>query len=354
MIKSLHIKNFQSHSSTNLVLHPGVNVIIGESDTGKSAILRALSWLVRNKVDDKSFRSNWGGRTDVEIRFDDGNEVSRTQDKDNCYYLVNEETGVDEEYKAFRSDIPEDIVAALNMDVLNMSYQFDPPFLLADSPGEVAKTLNKIADLNDIDTSIGNIRKMVLANSREISGVEFQLEELEQHKKELSFLPEMEKDVIELEQLLHKETKLCSQINIGHKLINAISKTEEELKGLDLFLAADKEVTKVSALVDREKSLTGQARGLESLIKAIETDSKDLEVLNSFLLAETDMKSALVLIEKEFELSMKITQFEKMIKSIETSELKVRDSERFIIHLANHLKSVMPEVCPLCDQEIPK
>lgn len=354
MIKSLHIKNFQSHANTNLVLHPGVNVIIGESDTGKSAILRALSWLVRNKVDDKSFRSNWGGKTDVEIRFDDGNEVSRTQDKDNCYYLVNPNTETDEEYKAFRSDIPEDIVSALNMDVLNMSYQFDPPFLLADSPGEVAKTLNKIADLNDIDTSISNIRKMVLANSREISGVEFQLGELEQHKKELSFLPEMEKDVTELEQFLHKETQLCSQINVGHKLINAISKIEEELKELELFLAADKEVTKVSALVDREKLLTSHARGLESLIKAIETDSKDLEILNSFLLAEIEMKSALILIEKEFELSMQIKRFKLIINSIENYELKVRDSERFIAHLSNHLKSVMPEVCPLCDQEIPK
>lgn len=354
MIKSLHIKNFQSHSSTNLVLHPGVNVIIGESDTGKSAILRALSWLVRNKVDDKSFRSYWGGKTDVEIRFDDGNEVSRTQDKDNCYYLVNPNTKTDEEYKAFRTDIPEDIVEALNMDVLNMSYQFDPPFLLADSPGEVAKTLNKIADLNDIDTSIGNIRKMVLANSREISGVEFQLEELEQHKKELSFLPEMEKDVTELEQLLHKETQLCFQINVGHKLINAISKTEEELKELDLFLAADKEVTKVSALVDREKSLTSHARGLESLIKAIETDSKDLEVLNLFLLAETEMEVVMVLVKKESELSKIAEDMKRMINVVESYESRIKKAAISIDDFSRHLKSVMPEVCPLCDQEIPK
>jgi AAA15 family ATPase/GTPase len=354
MIKSLHIKNFQSHKNTNLFFHPGVNVIIGESDTGKSAILRALSWLVRNKVDDKSFRSNWGGKTDVEVKFEDGNEVSRTQDKNNCYYLMNPNTGIDEEYKAFRSDIPEDIVEVLNMDVLNMSYQFDPPFLLSDSPGEVAKTLNKIADLNDIDTSIANIRKMVLANSREISGLEFQLEELNKSKETLSFLSEMEKDVTELEQFLHIETKCVFQINIGNKLINSISKIEAELKELDLFLAADKEVTKVSALVDREKSLTSRARGLESLIKVIETDSKDLEVLNSFLLAETEMKSALKLVEKESELSNNVKRLTLIIKSIENFQLKIKESEKFIAHLSNHIKYVMPKVCPLCDQEIPK
>lgn len=352
MIQSLHIKNFQSHKNTNLNFHPGVNVIIGNSDTGKSAILRSLSWVIRNKIDDKSFRSHWGGKTDVEIVFSDGNHISRTQDKDNCYYWSNSET--DEEYKAFRSDIPEDVTNVLNMDILNMSYQFDPPFLLSDSPGEVAKTLNKIADLTDIDISIANIRKIVLANNREISGVEFQLEELEQRKKELSFLPEMEKDVNELEQLLHKETQLDSQITLLNKLIASISKNEEELAELDLFLAADKEVTKVSVLVDREKSLTSQARGLESLIKTIETDSKDLEVLNSFLLAEIEMKSVLIFIEKESELSMQIKRFKLIINSIENSELKVRDSERFITHLSNHLKSVMPEVCPLCDQEIPQ
>ena len=45
MIKEINIKNFQSHDNTNLILDSGVNVIVGSSDSGKSAIIRALRWV---------------------------------------------------------------------------------------------------------------------------------------------------------------------------------------------------------------------------------------------------------------------------------------------------------------------
>lgn len=44
-IKSIIIKNFQSHANTELELCDGVNVILGNSDVGKTAILRALGWI---------------------------------------------------------------------------------------------------------------------------------------------------------------------------------------------------------------------------------------------------------------------------------------------------------------------
>jgi exonuclease SbcC len=352
VIKSLHIQNFQSHKNTKLNLHSGVNVIIGESDTGKSAILRALSWLVRNKVDDKSFRSNWGGKTDVEIRFDDGNEVSRTQDKDNCYYLVNEETGVDEEYKAFRTDIPQDIVEVLNMDVLNMSYQFDPPFLLSDSSGEVAKTLNKIADLTDIDTSISNIRKMVLSNNREITGVEFQLEELTKQKEALSFLSDMEKDVDRFEELSDKNSALDFKIDWLTKILEDISKTKDEMKKIDSFLAVFDDTTLALVLVDKEKSLRETARRLESHIKTIETDTKELKDVNSFLLAEKEALLIGNMVSQLDGLEKKSSKLKSMADLIDGQNVKLVNSDCSIKLKSEYLQSVMPEVCPLCNQEI--
>jgi len=351
-IKTLTVTNFQSHANTKLNLHPGVNVIVGESDTGKSAILRALSWLVRNKVDDKSFRSNWGGKSDVEIRFDDGNEVSRTQDKDNRYYLVNEEKGIDEEYKAFRTDIPQDIVETLNMDVLNMSYQFDPPFLLSDSSGEVAKTLNKIADLTDIDTSISNIRKMVLSNNREITGVEFQLEELTKQKEALSFLSDMEKDIDEFEELSDKNSTLNFKIDWLTKIINDVSKTKVEMKEIDSFLAAFDDTTLALLLVDKEKSLKETARRLESHIKTIETDTKELKDVDLFLLAEKEVFSIDNLVGQLNELEKKSSKLKSMIELIGDQNTKLINSDGLIKLKLEYLQSVMPEVCPLCNQEI--
>ena len=67
MIQSLHIKNLQSHKDSHLDFCEGVNVIVGPSDSGKSAILRALRWIVKNRPQGDVLRSHWGGETEASI-----------------------------------------------------------------------------------------------------------------------------------------------------------------------------------------------------------------------------------------------------------------------------------------------
>ena len=50
MIKSLSIKNLQSHKESRLEFAaPGVNIIVGQSRTGKSVLFRGLEKLARNR-----------------------------------------------------------------------------------------------------------------------------------------------------------------------------------------------------------------------------------------------------------------------------------------------------------------
>ena len=49
MIKRIKIENIQSHKETELELSSGINAIVGSSNNGKSAILRAFYWLVYNR-----------------------------------------------------------------------------------------------------------------------------------------------------------------------------------------------------------------------------------------------------------------------------------------------------------------
>jgi len=238
-IKQLSISNFQSHKKSVLNLHPGVNVIVGSSDSGKSAILRALGWVIKNRVDDKGFRSSWGGKTDVEITFNDGKEVSRVQDNGNYYFLVDSKNNIDVEFKAFKTDIPEDIVNALNMDSINISSQFDAPFLLSDSPSDVAKTLNKIANLSDIDNAISNIRKMVLSNSKDITYNEGTLSDLETQRSSFSYLDEIEKDVTAYEQLIIKVNKFDAKIPMLEDIIRNIEADKNNLDEIESCLTPE-------------------------------------------------------------------------------------------------------------------
>ena len=351
-IKSLSIKNFQSHEDSKLNLHPGVNVIIGASDTGKSAIFRALSWVIRNKIDDSSFRSRWGGKTDVEIVFSDDKEISRVQDKSNAYYLVDPVNSIDEEYKAFRTDIPEDIFSALNMDVLNIASQFDPPFLLSDSAGEVAKTLNKIANLTDIDVSISNIRKSVLSNSRDISSTMSQLEDLETQKEALSFVHELEQKVTKYETLQKSFSELERKSQVLNKTLTVIDETEKKLDLLESFLTIEKDITLISALVDRRKALESSIKGLKQAICDIETTASDIEGINLFLSSEKIVLEALCLVNKKAELESSYNKLKKGIATVEFNQQRLLEAEELLNRASDEFERNKPNICPLCEREI--
>ena len=59
MINKLKTKNYQSHQDTELNFDPGVNIIIGSSNEGKSVIMRVFEWIINNRPLGASFVSYW-------------------------------------------------------------------------------------------------------------------------------------------------------------------------------------------------------------------------------------------------------------------------------------------------------
>ena len=48
-IKKIILENFQSHKYSVIELNEELNVIVGPSDSGKSAIIRGLKWALYNE-----------------------------------------------------------------------------------------------------------------------------------------------------------------------------------------------------------------------------------------------------------------------------------------------------------------
>lgn len=153
MIQSLQLSNFQSHASTTLAIHPGINAIVGQSDCGKTSLLRALRWLRDNRPSGDEFMSHWCwngdkliGRGEVTLVLDDGSTVTRARDAKFNGYLVG-----DQKLAAVRMDVPVQVSEILNMSEVNDQGQLDPPFLLTDSPAEVARFFNRVLKLEEVD-----------------------------------------------------------------------------------------------------------------------------------------------------------------------------------------------------------
>lgn len=230
MIKSLKIKNFQSHKKTFLKFNKGLNVISGKSDSGKSAIKRAIRWMVENKPSGDSFRSHWGGTTSVILKTDK-NTIKKVRKKANSYYLNNKK------FSSCGRDIPKEIKNAIGISNVGIQNQFDSPFLFSLSGGEVSKFINKIVNIEIIDTSISNINKTIKRDKDIYKKTKALLYQKREEEKNYTWIKEAEYLLLDLESC---ETLIKSKETL-------ISSTEQIL---NLIKSNSIKYTKINSLIN--------------------------------------------------------------------------------------------------------
>jgi DNA repair protein SbcC/Rad50 len=182
-LSRLDIENFQSHRLTSIELDPGVNVITGTSDSGKSSIIRALRWVLTNRPTGMGFLS-WqaGGDEPVKtkISFADGSTISRIKSSKENSYAVNGKL-----LDTIGTDLPEEVREALSMSVDNIQSQQDRYFLLQESPKEVARKLNELVGIDLIDYVMKAIGQMARECGNSLTWTEDSLYNLKDERKSL-------------------------------------------------------------------------------------------------------------------------------------------------------------------------
>ena len=254
MIEKIEIHNFQSHKATVLELDAKVNTLQGNSDCGKSAVLRALQWLIFNPAGDY-FISDWArkGKTQTApcevIVYANGHKIVRRRDKDfNGYYLD------DEMFEATRNTVPKKISDILNLGEVNVQRQLDPPFLLSMSAGEVSRYINNLVNLTRIDTwtSAANSRERKLRQDADAA-----FERVENaHKKvdSYSFLPSLE----ELSDTIDSLVSCRSEVDALYAdLFGTMSRHAEEVVELGSLPDVDR-LTAISSELDAATARTSE------------------------------------------------------------------------------------------------
>lgn len=134
MIKSLKIRNFQSLRNVDLTFG-GFNVILGESDIGKSAVVRSIRAVLENATG-KTFISHGEKETTIGIQFDDCEVLWRKGAKTAYGFKQNGQTSrFDSPGHGMPDEIKEVVkmgrieVGGAKLDV-NVHGQLDSPFLL--------------------------------------------------------------------------------------------------------------------------------------------------------------------------------------------------------------------------------
>ncbi len=343
MIKSIHTENFQGHKKSDLYFDPGVNVIVGQTDCGKSSLFRALRWLVLNRPGGDSFRSHWGGDTSVQLELDSGDLITRFRSNTiNAYHLN------DADFHAMKTDVPDEISSVLNFSEINYQFQNDPPFLFSKTPGEVALHFNKIARIEQIDSASKQIISRINGIKSDIKVEDRVQAELEERLQAFEFLPKLG---IELEVLQGNYARLLQNL----KKVAHVAHILEEVHFIEMNIADTTKLVALSDKVDLILSLIVKRDSLsekrKKLLGFIETYQKVVEVLSrqkqvmrcAFLLREIEN-----LKPQHIMLADKIADLKSYIYTITQLEVTLKSKGIELESLEQEWVINFPEVCPLC------
>lgn len=349
MLEKVFIRNFQSHQKSTIEFTQGVNIIVGDSDSGKSSIFRALRWLFWNKPLGDSYRSWWGGNTIVKGYFDDC-VVSRVKTDSKSYY----KTHAEEEtiFKALKTSVPEEVAKCFNITEENIQRQTDSPFLLSNTSGEVASHLNKIANIEDIDKS----RSTIDSNIRKLKWTKESKEQLlkkdEEELNNYATLEDIEQLLITAETLNEKIKNLSSNLHSIEAFIEAYKEATEEQKQLQ-------QITKLEPLLNeifqiREDQIT--LREEKASVKQYISQYRQNYALNlewqSLVDLEGLVQSIFKLQEEIMPLQQEKTKLDATIKQLTTVDNSIKENSNFIKENELILEKETPNNCPFCGAKI--
>lgn len=202
MLSKIRIRNFQSIQECDIPVG-GLTVIVGPSDVGKSAIVRAITAVAENRRSGDCIRRG-ARQAQVALIFDD---VSVLWQRDKSVHYVVSRSGERSTYDKVGASVPSEVEEALRMGGvstkdsvsvrLNLASQFDPPFLISESSPTKAKLLSTI-------TGAGFLLEMaavIVRRQRDISrGLEILTTEFNRQEalvKQYSVVDEVKAELIE-------------------------------------------------------------------------------------------------------------------------------------------------------------
>jgi exonuclease SbcC len=278
MIEFVEIMDFQSHKHSSIDFDKGVNIIAGASDSGKSSILRALLWVIRNRPTGDSI-CNWFSDevTVVNITTPECSVVkSRSKGETIFDFLEGEDHHV---FKKVKTDVPEEIQRALNISDVNIQEQHDAYFLLKDSPGEVARKLNEITGLDIIDSLFKHANKEILDTKRLIENKEVDLKEINEEIEGFLYVDKALERVQALLTKMEKFREKHSKFSEVSKCVSSFTTQKEAERGYEEWLLIKGKFEKLQKKLFHYDSVCEKYHLIEQIIEDAHNNEKRKGIL---------------------------------------------------------------------------
>lgn len=307
-ITNIEINNFQSHKNTNINLENGLNVIVGPSDQGKTAIIRAVKWALYNEPLGTFFIRHKEKEASVTLTFNTGEKIKRLRsDTKNIYVYIDSENNR-EVYEGFGHSVPIDIKEKINIkkiylndkesNAINIGEQLEGPFLISEKNSTRANAIGRLVGVHVVDKAVKNTMKDARNLTIKRKSLKEDIEILEQKLNKYSYLDELESNLIKLETLKdiiqYKQSLLDKLKDINDKykkyneLITKYKSLLSNLNNLDKLDNLLNELNKyifnfkiLSKLKEKHKNINIDILKNKSILENLEHINISMDLLNN-------------------------------------------------------------------------
>ena len=328
-VKSIDIENFQSHENTHIDFDTGLNIIVGESNNGKTSILRSMDWVVDNQPLGTDFIMTGKNYCKVRITYDNDTFIERYRTlKDTGYYRVGvikngKETY--QEYKGFTNNVPVEVMNVHQMPKINITKniethlnklsQLERPFLITENTNEKAAAIGRITGTNIVDVAIKNIgsnitadKKLLKANIKTKTELEAQKDLIDINKLESlkTFYESALNKIKELQDLYNSANNIkLTKENCDNNIIQytkTIDNCQVIIKKKKEVDNAQKLITNINIMInllDKYKQCNESIKDLNTKIKDYNKIIKQKNTINSCDNAISKIQSLMILLKKQ-------------------------------------------------------
>lgn len=330
-IVEVGLKDFQSHKNTVVNFESGFNVVVGASDSGKTAIKRGIESVLYNRYVGTEYIREGQKSFSNYVLFNDGLKITREKGGRGLNrYLIEYPDGQTLELNNFGVKVPQEVLDAHGMhlvelgketDSLNCAYQLSGPFFLQNTPGERAAIIGSIAKTQVIDEAVSDTMSKHREQKKELKSLQSSNKQIEKKIEEYdewiheakTLMDSIESDYEELVKRVDKHTKLNSTISsLENNEINA----SIQRNIIDMYSDIYVQESRLAEIISKFNSMKLLENKYNKLQLDIERKSK-LEVdINAFVGIEKCLgyiDEITILANKYNSISNKISNIEELI-----------------------------------------
>ena len=364
----LILDNFQSISHGELIFHQGINIIIGQSNSGKSATFRALKACLSNPSGSQRFIKKGTSSAMVTLEYNGNQIIWKRTAKENSYIINNEEYHKTGSSSAFKILDDTGFVTDDEGTIMNIEEELQLPFPFDMTRSDLFKLYEDVFCVSDSAIILKAAKGTEDETKDEVALIENEISKNENKLKELiEFKNEVDiNKLTNMKLFLEKRNNMIVKLKDGLPLIKKAYrvndfKVEEQTFTDNYSLYKEKvqlkrdlsKLKKIHALI---KTIDCTYEGDELLKENIDKlkELSDLRVTTTTLVALNEVNVQEQEFEDKLQKYKELREYALFLDNLK-AKIKAKKNEAeltkiIIQELEETLKGF--KVCPLCHQPL--